>query len=83
MLTALPGPHPHHEPHQIHPTGNAGITRTQGSQAGCRDSPQKEMDPGKELLVLLPQPLVHQHPGGATAKLYHFPLQPRHLTRLL
>lgn len=75
MLTALPGPHSHCEPHQTHPIGNAGVTEAQGSQPGCRDGSQR--DPGEELLVLLPQPLVHQHPGGATAKLYHFPLQPR------
>lgn len=47
MLTALPGPHPYYEPHQIHPTGNAGITRTQGSQAGCRDGPQRRWILGK------------------------------------
>lgn len=41
MLTALSGPHPHREPHQAHPTGNVGVTRAQGSQAACRDGPQR------------------------------------------
>lgn len=49
MLTALSGPHPHREPHQTHPRGNVGITRAQGSQAGCRDGPQRRKDPGEEL----------------------------------
>lgn len=47
MLTALPGPHSHREPHQTHPTGNAGVTEAQGSQPGCRDSPQRRGILGK------------------------------------
>lgn len=83
MLTALSGPHPHPEAHQTHPMENVGVTRAQGRQAGCRDGPQRRRILGKSCLALLPQPLAHQHPGGQTAKLHHFPLQPRHLTRLL
>lgn len=58
MLTALSGPHPHREPHQSHPTGNAGVTTAQGSQAGRRDGAQRGWILGKSCLVLLPQPLI-------------------------
>lgn len=83
MLTALPEPHPHQvnlgEPHQTHRQGMLALPGLKGARLW---SPE-EMGPGEGLPGSPASANRPQHPGGATAKLYHFPLQPRHLTRLL